>query len=621
MINGQTLLATLENQQAGKRRVSVAGVVVGATLALIAVAFAGGILTFTVYRLWLAWQTGQWDGFWMLTLDSMLFLFLPMFALIPVLDQQRRLAPAIPALREIAAAREDALTPPVVPQPVALPDDATLMGAIEVGPLKRLMTVNPTRSLAFLPTLWLVFFIPFMFLLTGTDDIDLGPILPFSFDPFRLGSPFFNLFPIIMVVFFVLVIGAVVVGIVVRASSVWATMTVSADAEGVRWRARGFAGERRIAWRDVRSFSRITTTLPGGTGVYAAMYAGLGVIYLLDGPDVSLLWSLAPTANDRMYAASEQMCRLIVSRTGLPLRDLTSVANDLALTRGNVQRIMMMRSVTGSGATASPTLQLLALTPPARPARVGRRVASILAVSLVPLLLSAAIFGYGGYVEHYQQGYFASLPQRLHAEMPIYTDAMNIPDSDWPVGAPTKKAPQGERFTKSDYQLYGTPDPTEGNWVWTLGPGIVGDAAFEVTATERGPITSGASDGIGLIFDIDQDGNNFNMFQVNADGSWVLFAYHYDASDQPSSWNWIDSGKASAIRKGVGATNTLLVVKRGKVVLLYANNHLIETYYDRDNQLASRGYVGLFLNDLAQTGDFSNVGVYPVQPPSSEWWV
>ena len=620
MINGQTLLATLEQQQEGKTRVSVWGALGRTVLALITVAFVGGILAFTAYRLWLAWQTGQWDGFWQLTTNSIVFVVLPVFVLIPLANQQRRLAPAIPALRQIAAAREDALTPPVVAQPAIAPEGTALPGDLAIGPLKRLAATNPSRTFAIIPLIWLIFFLPFMFLLTGTTDFELGPILPFSFDPFSFGSPFFDLFPFVMIGFFVLVIGGMIGIMAVRMSSGWATMSVIADPEGVRWRAGRFGAERRIAWRDMRSFSRITATLPSGAGVYGAMYAGLGAIYLLDGPNASLLWSLAPTANDRMYAASDQLSRLIVSRAGLPLRDLTAVANDLALTRGNVHRIMMMRSLTGSGATTSPTLQALALTPPAPPQRIGGRVGAVLALSLIPLLLSAAIFGYGGYVQRYQQGYFASLPARLHGEAPLFQDALDTANFQWPVDSVTKQNHQGERFVNGVYELYGD-DPTQTNWAWENSNGLFGDAAFEVTTSERGAVGSNGNDGIGLIFNIDQYGDNFSLFQVHADGSWDLEAFHNDATNSSNSWNYVTGGDSSAIHQGIGATNTLLVLKRGKDILLYANNHLIEAYYDRDSELPSLGYVGLYLNDDAQTGDFSNLSVYPVQPPSSEWYV
>jgi len=416
---------------------------------------------------------------------------------------------------------------------------------------------------------------------------------------------------------YVVVIGMFVSVFVVRALAGWGTMTAQADAEGIRWIVGGV--ERRIAWRDVRSFSRITATLTTSVGAYAALSA-TPVVYLLDGPDASLIWLLESPTNDNQNAASDYLCRLIISRTGLQLRDLTVVANDLAATRGNVRRVLMMRSLMGSGATASPTLQALALTPPAPPQRIGGRVGAVLALSLIPLLLFVAIFGYGGYVEHYQQGYFASLPQRLHSETPLFQDTLDTANYQWPVDAVTKQNHQGQRFASGVYQLFGD-DATQSNWVWENSSNPFGDAAFELTVSEHGAIASSANDGIGLIFNIDRYGDAFSLFQIHADGSWELNPYHSLQGDPSQGWGYAATGDSSAIHPGIGATNTLLVLKRGKVVLLYVNSHFITAYYDLDNRLPSLGFVGLYLNNDAQTGDFSNLSVYPVQPPSSEWYV
>lgn len=625
MLNGQTLLGTLESQQTTRRGPTVLGVVGRIVGSLLLAAMIGAILALMGYRLWLGWQTGQWHDFWMLGITSIFFLYLPIVPIVvpfPWMNQQRPLLPALAPLREIAAAREDALTPPVIPQPPALPTEALPAGAIEIGPLKRLLTPNTQSDATLPPLIMLLILLPFMFLLTGTSDFQLGPILPFGFDPFGGASPVFDIVPFYMFGMFgfrLLIDGFNFGGFVLRALPRWGQMTVGADAEGLRWRAGRFGVTRTLAWRDVRSFSRITTGGAGTVRPYGRVNLSLGVVYLLDGPDASLIWTLTATASDSQYGAADLLCRLVVSRTGLPLRDLTAIANELAAARGAVRRLVRTRAQLGGANSVSPILARLALPLPAPHIR-WRRVAPVLVVSCIPLLLSAAIFGYGGWVENYQQGYFASLPQRLHAETPLYQDTLNTENADWPVSAVTKQNHQGERFVNGAYQLFGD-DPTQTNLAWETSSNIIGDAAFEVTETEQGKITSGANDGIGLVFNIDHYGNNFNLFQVNADGSWYLYTYHYDASNQPNIRNIAAEGTSSAIHQGLGATNTLLVIKRGQVCLLYANHQLIETYYDRDNVLAIVGYVGLFLNDDAQTGTFTNVAVYPVQPPSSQWWV
>ncbi len=369
MLNGQTLLGMLERQQTTRRGPTVWGALGRIVGALIITALIGGILAFMGYRLWLGWQTGQWDGFWMLAIIGLFFLFLPIFALVPLMNQQQRLLPALAPLREIAAAREDALTPPIIPQPPALPTEAL---PVEIGPLKRVLIPNAQRNATVFPVLMLLFVLPYIFLLTTTTDFQLGPILPFGFDPFGMGLLGSFDFPLFMFGFYLLIIGFALGGSALRALPRWGQMTAHADAEGLRWRVGRV--ERARAWRDVRSFSRIGATRLAGDGVvYGAFNAFSGVIYLLDGPDASLIWTVMSTADDSQYAASDLLCRLVVSRTGLPLRDLTAIANELAAARGNVQRVMRTRALIGVANPASPVLATLALTP-LTPPRVWRRV-------------------------------------------------------------------------------------------------------------------------------------------------------------------------------------------------------------------------------------------------------
>jgi len=399
---------------------------------------------------------------------------------------------------------------------------------------------------------------------------------------------------------------------------IWSNRTVIADEQGLRWRERRFGAEQYIMWSNVRSFSRISAALMSNLGAYGALLANQGVIYVLDSPDATLIWTLSPAASDSVYGASEYLCRLIASRTNLPLRDLTTIANDLAATRGNVQRIAAMRFSFGETAPVSPTLQALAQQPTPQQ-RLWPRVAPVFVASLIPLLLFVAIFGYGGFVQNYQQSYFASLPQRLRAETPIYQDSLAAPDGQWPVGAPTKQNVWGERYGNGGYQLYGTSADAF-NAVWITEVGNITNAAYEVTVMEQGKIGANG-DGIGIEFGNDLNNSKFGLFEVDSSGDWDLSAFHYDSSDPSNSWSYIDGGSSSAIHQGLGVENTLLLLKRGKAFLCYVNDQLVGTYYDRFNDLPSSGLPGIYIADDAQVGTFSNFAVYPVQAPSSLWYV
>ncbi len=195
---------------------------------------------------------------------------------------------------------------------------------------------------------------------------------------------------------------------------------------------------------------------------------------------------------------------------------------------------------------------------------------------------------------------------------------MATDDGYWPVSAVTAQSPQGQRFADGAYQLFGT-DNTQYNSAVTIGAGTITDGVIEVTVSEHGTVGANTGEGIGLLFGVAGSSDNFGAFQIHADGSWDLYNYQFDQSNPANSWDYVVGGSSDAIHQGIGATNTLLLFKRGKLYLLYVNNHLIETYYDRDNVLPSSGVVGLYLNDDALTGDFSHLAVYPVQPLSAPW--
>lgn len=98
---------------------------------------------------------------------------------------------------------------------------------------------------------------------------------------------------------------------------------VVADESGVRWwrRAWGKHSRHSISWYTVRSFFMI---------VYPGKEEGKHyTIYALDAHDVLLLWHISHRTRPRVLAAHERFCRLIVTRTKLPLRDLSAAVEKL----------------------------------------------------------------------------------------------------------------------------------------------------------------------------------------------------------------------------------------------------------------------------------------------------
>ncbi|HLZ23979.1 MAG TPA: hypothetical protein VKQ30_17845 [Ktedonobacterales bacterium] len=103
--------------------------------------------------------------------------------------------------------------------------------------------------------------------------------------------------------------------------------TVSAEEIGLRWTPAGRdAAEVQIRWRDARSFFLIQYS-DTNTGVVRH------VAFVLDAPDVTLIWDERTTNKPEVLGISDSLCALILARTGLPLRDLTGIAGKLASPR------------------------------------------------------------------------------------------------------------------------------------------------------------------------------------------------------------------------------------------------------------------------------------------------
>lgn len=46
-------------------------------------------------------------------------------------------------------------------------------------------------------------------------------------------------------------------------------------------------------------------------------------------------------------------------------------------------------------------------------------------------------------------------------------------------------------------------------------------------------------------------------------------------------------------------------------------DQFVGRYYDHYDPIPTAGFMGVYLNDTALVGTFSNFAVYPVRPPSS----
>ena len=544
------------------------------------------IMGIGVFGLWRAWESANWDSFWTSTIPLIVFAFFPLLALVlpnRLWFQTERLRDGARGLREVAALGDERLAPVAVLQPAPLSSGEMPAGPLQIGPLKQRPSLAP-----YLP-IWLATgFMPLFVLVV------FGPLFLIPYDNFApggLSSPFFTFTPFL---FFVPV--ALWIALLARRYRKQ-TLYVTADERGLEWQprrnGRNKSSTKRITWDQVRSLSRVDQGLEG--------------IYVLDASEADLIWTVGTTASEEESGASESLLRLIVTRTSKPLRDLSKVASELAQPGGNASRRLASRAPSAGGLATLPGVYAVGQRPKRRQVRAGLWVAG-----LVPVLLAGLLFGAGAWLQWYQPQYLAGIPARVYAEAPLFHDDLASQTGYWPVRQPTSDDPSGYAYVGGTYQLSGN---VADNFVVALEAQQFGDAAYEVTATQSGVLPQNGGDGVGLALHATGDKDNFTVFQVTYTGAWELWQYKYVDNRASDNWSEVDSGESSAILRGSGEANRLLVVVRGSTYLLYVNDQFMGSYtvssYDH---LPTYGYAGVYLDESAMTGTFTQFSVYPVNP-------
>lgn len=395
-------------------------------------------------------------------------------------------------------------------------------------------------------------------------------------------------------------------------------VTVTVDERGVEWKRRRWARQRvtRISCQSIRSFFQITYQAP-----LASMWMRPTTIssttYVVDGGDDLLTWSVSPSSGDEEAEASEILAREIAIRTRLPLRDLSVLAEDLARTGGYAPRVVAARVRPGTEGTAAPFITVIgqdaatakrAIT---RSRRIALLTASLLVVTFG--LLSGGAF----WLHSYQQHYLASLPARVHAETPLYTDALSYDDGQWPAAQLSTTSAAQATWVDSAYQLSGAP----GHGIHSWRAPFYSNVAVEVTAEQLSAAPAGSADGVGLTVRAGEDPLKMTIFLVNPTGHWGLYSYDETSTYYGSYSHLLVGGFSPAIHEGLGQENRLLVVAHGYLYLCYVNGVFVGSFFDNLHTTYSYGSAGVFVNDGAFTGAFKNFAIYPVQPPSSLWWV
>ncbi|HEX6796164.1 MAG TPA: hypothetical protein VF116_00470 [Ktedonobacterales bacterium] len=558
-----------------------------ASLALVGLVGSAATIWLVVQAMIYGWQTSDWSRLDLGSIVPLPFLLL-LFAVALMAARPRARPRRVRPLLDTIAGSDGQLAPLAFEQPEVPDADILAIPTLRFDRLRvlegeRQSRVRTALSLVILPLEGGTVFADALSQLLGGD---AGTPTPSG--PLRI------LLGVVMLTAGVLYIGAITIMLLRNRRYV----LVSADNFSVSWR-RGILHRTRTAhWSAARSFICVT---------YApsAASANTRTAYLLDFGDAMLAWEEVPGGRDDELDQVELMTGLVVSRTRLLLRDLTGLTIALRDARHYPESLQHF----GLAPDLLSSLRMVG--------RWSRHMLWLLLPATLLLILGFAIPFVGAQrLEDYQRSYFASLPQKVHAAAPIFFDPLIVFDNRWDVQQPSKdNGDVSIGYRDSTYQMTGTG----GNYVYSFADPIYSDAAIEVTAVQKGKAADG-NDGVGIMLRADTDQDMVVYYVSPTDGSWSLYHRRYNALHPDDSWIYMDSGTSGYVHTGPGVSNTLLVLARGPTYLLYVNGHFLDAYTDRyhdDPNLPTAGKAGLYVNDGATTGIFSNFSVYPVQSPPS----
>jgi hypothetical protein len=255
-------------------------------------------------RLWTAWHTHDWSSFW----DDMrwgwtLLPFVGLGSAFYEVGRQAGQARVLHAAVTQQTARRE-VPPESQPEPLAGRD---LPASPErIGPLERIERGRSSNLV-----MALVFASPFA----------LGALLGVLIILIFAHLP--SLADVLFVLILLSIIGGPFVGFTVMAiiklRHVRKPLTVVADEWGLKWQTPTVRRKReQLAWHEARSFFTIAEPQEDGSSRNSA--------YVLQGEGHRLAWMMPVRADIATSAASERLARLIVTRTRLPLSDISAAA-------------------------------------------------------------------------------------------------------------------------------------------------------------------------------------------------------------------------------------------------------------------------------------------------------
>ncbi|MCP4427661.1 MAG: hypothetical protein GY803_24520 [Chloroflexi bacterium] len=147
-------------------------------------------------------------------------------------------------------------------------------------------------------------------------------------------------------------------------------------------------------------------------------------------------------------------------------------------------------------------------------------------------------------------------------------------------------------------------------FIWTTAAQSFGDGIYEVEATQTaGPLDNG----YGMLFRVDDENDDFYLFEISGDGFVWIGRYHNGGNDEIAllvGESWMES---TAVNAGLNATNKLKVQAESANLIFYVNDQEVGRVTD---DAFSKGDIGLMARTMGVGGvhvQFDNFSVKPVE--------
>ncbi len=583
-----------------------------------------GVTAYASWQLWSVLQTGYeplWGHFWTaaFTLFGLAIAYGFASMLGPVLTRfrpfLRQVRSRVERVRAAAIIGDDRLAPLAAEQPEPLPASELPIGLITFGPFtptrkhrSRSMLGWSFAQMLIIGGLTAVLAVAGAIVLPlveeGPDVAWMRPMYPILLGMFALNT--------------LLSILGFVVALVQRLRGVGRAERVqlAADDWGVRPLDSRHGKERQpIAWHEVRAFYKSDDLLRLQEGRIIRRSTPRQTTYTFATAERALSWTLWEDASAKQHTDSERLCRLIVTRTRLRLRDVTAFATQFAadvlesasplLLALPDQRISIEAQQYAQAAVAAiPTSP----TSPPTTRRVGATwprwlmASRIAALGLAILAITAGMLAQG--IQSFR--YTDLLNQHIDREPPYYSIDFRTNDGAWPNHPAT--ADDGSYVFRTDgYYMTGAPD---GRPMEAVLPVQYGDATVELTAGLADIVPAGD---IGVVVRENDDGTDKVVFTLTSSGGWALVHIHAASGAAPQRLVLMSNGQSDAVRTGKGAYNFLAVIMRGADYLCFVRDHLVGIYHDLSAQTPRQGRAGLWLGNSRAVGEFYYFAVYPAQ--------